>query len=126
MLAHLCTTPGAVELVIVNGWGPVPNSDSNTALTVLEVIQCPQGYSGCNGVSISGSQPGSRVVASLPSMSPLRIAVIGRQKLKLYFASKSAILEASTANSTSANKPAFWLKLRTGAAASCRGIGSMA
>ena len=39
------------------------------------------GYSGCIGVSFNGVQVGSRSVASLPSMSPLRIAVTGRQKL---------------------------------------------
>jgi hypothetical protein len=33
------------------------------------------------GVSMNGVHDGSRSVASLPSMSPLRIAVIGRQKL---------------------------------------------
>ena len=38
---------------------------------------------GCIGVSMKGTQEASRSVASLPSMSPLRIAVIGRQKLSL-------------------------------------------
>jgi len=39
------------------------------------------GYSGCIGVAFKGNQPASRSVESLPSMSPFRIAVKGRQKL---------------------------------------------
>ena len=43
-------------------------------------MQCAQGYSGCIGVSSIGCQVASRSVAGLPSMSPLRMAVTGRQK----------------------------------------------
>ena len=39
-----------------------------------------QGYSGCMGVSMNGTQDSSRSVASFPSRSPLRMAVRGRQK----------------------------------------------
>jgi hypothetical protein len=38
-----------------------------------------------------GSQFGSAIVASLPSVSPARIAVIGRQNALWYLASKHAI-----------------------------------
>src|SRR6201984_3164435 len=91
-LVHLRGTPGAVGLVMVKtGMGRTPNSDSRTALAAAEVMQCAQGYSGCRGVSMQGSQSGTRAVALLPSMSPLRIAVIGRQNKNLYFASKTAM-----------------------------------
>src|SRR4029077_14383353 len=91
MMAHLCVTPGAAELVILTETGPVPNSDSSTTRTSAEVMQCAHGYSGCGGVSINGSQPASRLVASLPSRSPLRIAVMALQKLNVYFASNPAM-----------------------------------
>ena len=45
------------------------------------MIAACEGYSGCIGVAFGGVQPASRSVASLPSWSPLRIAVTGRQKL---------------------------------------------
>ena len=42
--------------------------------------ECALGYSGWFGVpASSGDQAGSPTVASLPSVSPARIAVIGRQ-----------------------------------------------
>jgi len=44
------------------------------------MIAACEGYSGCIGVALNGVQAASRSVASLPSMSPLRMAVIGRQK----------------------------------------------
>ncbi len=75
-------TPGDVGLVVLSvGVGPRPISASSTAPTAPETMQWAQGYSGCIGVSMSGSHAASRSVASLPSMSPLRIAVTGRQKL---------------------------------------------
>src|SRR5713226_291295 len=108
-LVHLRVTPGAVGLVMVKtGIGPAPNSDSRTDLVAAEVMQCAQGYSGWRGVSMVGSQSGTRVVASLPSISPLRIAVIGRQNWNAYLASKTAMYASAVARSTSANKRAFW------------------
>jgi len=50
-----------------------------TAPTAADSMQWAHGYSGCIGVSMNGSQEASRSVASLPSMSPLRMAVIGLQ-----------------------------------------------
>jgi hypothetical protein len=41
-------------------------------------VVCPAGYSGKPGVSISGVQSGSGLVAGLPSYAASRIAVIGR------------------------------------------------
>ena len=62
-----------------SGIGALPTSAFSTAPTAAARMAWPLGYSGCIGVSISGVQPGSATVASLPSMSPLRIAVTGRQ-----------------------------------------------
>ena len=82
MFVQLRVAPFAVSLVVVKvGMGPAPISACSTVPTALETMQCAHGYSGCIGVSMNGIQPGSRSVASLPSMSPLRIAVTGRQKL---------------------------------------------
>ena len=68
--------PLAVILVVVKvGTGPLPSSTRSTAQTVAETMQCAHGYSGCIGVSMNGIRDGSRSAASLPSMSPLRIAV---------------------------------------------------
>ena len=65
----------------------ITNSIIPTA-TPQTIVAC-DGYSGCIGVAFSGTHPASRSVASLSSMSPLRIAVIGRQKLYVNFASQS-------------------------------------
>jgi hypothetical protein len=53
---------------------------SNTPAVVAARMAACDGYSGCIGVALSGVQPGSRSVASLPSRSPLRTAVTGRQR----------------------------------------------
>jgi hypothetical protein len=72
----------AVGLVVTStGVAPLPISACSTAPTAPARIAWPLGYSGCIGASTSEAQEASRSVASLPSMSPLRIAVAGRQKL---------------------------------------------
>ena len=82
MLVHVRTVPDAVGLAELSvGTGPTPSSASSTAPREADTMQWAHGYSGCIGVSMNGVQPGSRVVASLPSRSPLRMAVIGRQRL---------------------------------------------
>src|SRR5712691_12472398 len=53
----------------------------STVPIVADTMQCAHGYSGCIGVSIKGNHAASRSVASFPSLSPLRMAVTGRQKL---------------------------------------------
>ena len=58
-------------------------------------MQCAHGYSGCIGVLSIGCHVASRSVAELPSISPLRIAVIGRQNSYLYFASSTAMMQSS-------------------------------
>jgi hypothetical protein len=56
-------------------------TNSSTRADTPATIAACDGYSGCIGVAFDGVQPASRSVASLPSISPLRIAVTGRQKL---------------------------------------------
>jgi hypothetical protein len=66
------------------GAGPWPNGPRIKAAAPL-TVEWPEGYSGCGGVpagkkSSQGVQEGSKTVALLPSVSPPRMAVIGRQK----------------------------------------------
>src|SRR5437588_9369865 len=107
MLVQRCVTPGAVGLVIaISGMSTVPSTALITPATVPLWMQCEQGYSGCIGVLAIGCHVASRSVAGLPSISPLRIAVIGRQKWYLYFASRTAMSESSSATVASAMKRA--------------------
>ena len=79
-LVALRTTPGAVGVLIdTSGMLLVPITFWITVVTAPLRMQWAHGYSGCSGVLSIGSQVGARSVASLPSISPLRIAVIGRQ-----------------------------------------------
>src|SRR5262245_56195307 len=104
MRVQWCTTPGTAALVIaMTGTSPVPSSASRTAPTAADEMQCAHGYSGCSGVSSSGNQVGAASVASLPSMSARRIAVIGRQNAYSYFASNTATNESMAATFASAN-----------------------
>ena len=91
-LAQRRVAPSAVGLVLdSSGAGRSPIAAFSTVATLAARMQCAQGYSGCIGVVTDGDQAGSRSVASLPSMSPLRIAVTGRQKSWWYLASNTAI-----------------------------------
>ena len=72
---------GAVGLVSVSSPTASPATLRRTVETAPDVMQWAQGYSGCIGVSMNGIQDALRSVASLPSLSPFLIAVIGRQKL---------------------------------------------
>jgi len=73
--------PGSAVSVTVKLAGPAPNTDSRTPTPAPVLMLFCDGYSGCIGAASSDAQPASRSVASLPSMSPLRIAVTGRQEL---------------------------------------------
>src|SRR5262245_10520923 len=107
MRVQWCTTPGTAALVIeIVGTSPAPSSASSTAPTAADEMQWAHGYSGCSGVSSSGNQVGAASVASLPSMSARRIAVIGRQNAYSYFASTTATTEARAATFASANSRA--------------------
>ncbi len=63
---------------------------------------CPDVKSGNGGVTSSGVQDGSAAVAGLPSVSPSRTAVTGRQKLQCFFSLKQAISESALATSAMA------------------------
>ncbi len=96
-------TPGKVLLIVLKvGSGSVPTSMRMMVAMVAAIMQCAHGYSGWMGVTISGNHPGSRSVAALSSRSPLRMAVMGRQKLKKYLASKTAISVSFNAAVTAA------------------------
>ena len=68
-------------VIAISGMSSVPSAALITPETLPLRMQCAHGYSGCIGVLSIGCQVASRSVAGLPSISPLRIAVIGRQKL---------------------------------------------
>src|SRR4029079_8525490 len=96
-VAHVRTAFCAVTLDALSvGVGPLPISAASTAPSDDDTMQWAHGDSGCIGVSINGAQPGSRVVASLPSR-PLRMAVTGRQKLQGYLVAKTAMSALSMA-----------------------------
>src|SRR4051794_15697398 len=107
---HVRTAPLAVVLDDVSvGVAPLPISACRTAPSEDATMQCAHGYSGCIGVSTYGSQPASR-----PSPSVLRMAVIGRQKLYVYFASKTAINASSIAIAATARNRALSVMSRPG------------
>src|SRR5438477_9888565 len=98
MFVHRCVAPGAVGLVMVtSGMSAVPSWASMAEATAPLMMQWAHGYSGCIGVLSIGCQVASRSVASLPSMSPFRMAVIGRQNAYLYLASMTAIAASASA-----------------------------
>ena len=99
---------GSKRSTIVKGIaGLGPNTDSRTPTDRPLMMAACDGYSGCIGVSLSGIQPGSRSVASLLSMSALRIAVTGRQKLYVNLASQSVMKVLAMPTLSSANRRAF-------------------
>src|SRR5215472_637496 len=119
--------PGAKGLVnATSGISSLPSIASMTAAIEELVMQCAQGYSGCIGVASIGCQVATRSVAGLPSMSPLRIAVIGRQNSYLYLASKTAIIASIVATETSAIKRALSSTLIFLAIDTWRGSGCVA
>jgi hypothetical protein len=69
---------GCPVAVNVNDWASLKLLSRTVAAAPLR-LGCPAGYSGCEGVLISGSQSGSEVVSGLPSVSARGIAVTGRQ-----------------------------------------------
>src|SRR4029450_1071073 len=109
-LFHVRIAPPAVELDELSlGVGPAPISAWSTAPSDPDTMQCAHGYSGCIGVSMNGTQPGSRA-----SPSALRMAVTGRQKLYVYLASNTAIRPSSMAIAARADRGALSLRSRPG------------
>src|ERR1700716_3200843 len=108
MLLHRWVTPGAVGLVMATpGMSAVPSAVSTAEAIAPLIMQCAQGYSGCIGVLSIGCHVASRSVAALPSMSPLRMAGIGRQNAYLYLASMTAIMASASAAAITAMKRAL-------------------
>ena len=71
-----------IPVVSVNVWLSAKCLRSTVAAAPFW-LGCPAGYSGCAGVTMSGSQPGSDAVSGLPSASASGIAVTGRQVTSL-------------------------------------------
>src|SRR5262249_32229618 len=80
-----------------SGMSAVPSIVSMALATAELMMQWAHGYSGCIGVLSIGCHVASRSVASSPSMSPLRMAVIGRKNGYLYLASMTAIAGSASA-----------------------------
>src|SRR5262245_59360233 len=80
---------------------------STVAAAPLNVLW-PEVYEGKFGVTSSGAQVGSAVVAEFPSVSAARMAVTGRQRLSTYLASQQAMAASARAMLSSANRRAFW------------------
>src|SRR5712692_2533359 len=91
MLVNCRVRRGSARSLTVKVTGPVPNTDSRMPAPTPPTMAAAAGYSGCIGLAFNDVQPASLSVASLPSRSPLRIAVTGRQRLYRNLASQSAM-----------------------------------
>src|SRR5262245_66500695 len=76
--------------VVENGRS-APKYAARIVLAAPLNVLCPLVWSGNGGVTISGSHAASFSVRSLPSMLAARMAVTGRQKLYVYFASQQTM-----------------------------------
>src|SRR5688500_20304603 len=76
-------TPGRSSEKVVNATSSVPKNAARTAAPAALNVLWPDVYSGNGGVTRSGVHSASFTVSSRGSRSPLRIAVIGRQKWKV-------------------------------------------
>src|SRR5882757_1294660 len=85
-----------------------PKCCASTPAAAPLTHEWPEGYSGCAGVANNGNQVGSAVVAGLPSVSGRGIAVIGRQKTYVYFASQHPMAASAMAKFNSANNRALF------------------
>ena len=106
LCVHLRTNPGALGLVIVISATLLPITFWMMVPTAVDEMQCAHGYSGCIGVSPRGNHDASRAVSLFPLRSALRIAVMGRQRLKVYLASKTAMKASLLAMAARANRRA--------------------
>src|SRR5262245_50727556 len=93
--------------MVISPTSAVPSIASIAAATVELTRQCAHGYSGCIGVLSIGCHAASRSVVALPSISPLRIAVTGRQNAYLYLASIRTIIASASATAIVAMKRAL-------------------
>src|SRR5687768_4285533 len=102
--------PVAVE-VSVNATGP--NTSVRIEAEAAATTACAELYSGNGGVTLSGVHVGSAIVASLPSVSPLRMAVMGRQRLYVNFAFHGEMIASANAICVSAMPRAACQRSRT-------------
>src|ERR1700726_647195 len=108
--------PVRTSEVTVNGVSS-PNAAPRINAAAPLTVEWPEGYSGCAGVpagkkSSHGTQVGSGSVLSFLSVSPKRMAVMGRQKTYLYLESQQAIAASAMVTFNKANKCAFSVKLK--------------
>src|SRR5687767_13125913 len=100
-------TPGRSSEKVVKATSSVPKNAARTAAPAALNVLWPDVYSGNGGVTRSGVHSASFTVSSRGSRSPLRIAVIGRQKWKVYLQSQDTIAASASAMFKSAKSRAF-------------------
>src|SRR2546423_8736874 len=105
-LAYVRTTPGSVSDVSVNS-ASLPKYVPSTTTAAGLTVAWPDGYSGKLGVTSSGVQVASSIVAGLPSVLASRMAVMGRQKTYVYLASQHEMTASAMATFKSAINRAF-------------------
>src|SRR5687767_11579203 len=108
----LRATPGRSSEKVVNATSSRPKNAARTVAPAALNVLCPEVYSGNGGVASSGVHPASFAVSSRESRSPLRIAVIGRQKWNAYLQSHERIAASASAMFRSANSRAFCSSVR--------------
>src|SRR5688572_7348653 len=99
--------PGRSSENVVNGILSDPKKTASTTAPAPLNVLCPDVYSGNGGVAKSGSHAASFSVASFPSVSPLRIAAMGRHKLYAYLQSHDTTAASDSAMFSSAKRRAF-------------------
>src|ERR1700752_1997817 len=108
--------PGRTSEVTLNAVFS-PNAASRMNAAEPLTVEWPEGYSGCAGVpagkkSSHGTQVESGSVLLFLSVSPKRMAVMGRQKTYRYLESQHAIAASAMLTFNNANKCAFSVKLK--------------
>src|ERR1700729_2628250 len=108
--------PDRISDVTLNG-GMSSNMAARMYAAEPLTPECPDGGSGCAGVpggkaSNHGVHAESGSVLAFPSVSPSRIAVMGRQKTYRYLESQHAIAASAIARFSKANRCAFSVKLK--------------
>src|SRR4051812_28001835 len=100
-------TPGKSSDVVVNGMSSEPKNSASTAAAAPLKVLCPETHSGNGGVTSKGVHEPSATVSGFPSVSALRMAVIGRQKLYRYLQSQATIPASARAKLSNAKRRAF-------------------
>src|SRR5258708_38606827 len=100
--------PGRTSEVTLNAVSS-PNAAARTNAAEPLTVEWPDGYSGCGGVPMSGkkSNHGTQVGPASAGVSPVRFALIGRQKTQRYLPSQQTIPASSIVTFSVANSRAF-------------------